>query len=457
MHKYLFCKYSFLALLSLASMQVWGATYTVNSTLDDGSTGTLRWAIGQANSNPGADIIDFNIPGTGPHTITLASGLPFITGDLTIDGSTQAGAVIGTVSTAGVIGFDLQIIIDCINVTTSNPFTHSGNITVTHNAINYVNFARGGGAILLAQSGSSLIVNNCIFHLDNTGSNAVGGCNDCDAVNVFPGAGQSLSANNNAAGQHRWAFRVGGPGVTNTITNNWMGATGDLSQNLQLFEGIAIRNSANSTITGNIILNATGNGIGINSDNQTGPVQYTIQNNWIAGGADGIEIFEGSGSASGLFSINISNNILGLDAAGSSVYGTNANDGIYVRASSSSPSLKPTDLDITDNLVGGFNSPGRHGVRAEYLQNSSNTIDITLNYIGTNASNSVLSNTTGVRLNRNNGLITVSDNFISENTVYGLYNIIEDGNYTISSNTLNNNSNTSINNIVQGSGTPNIV
>ncbi len=46
--------------------QWWGtlATYTVTSTADDGSVGTLRWAIDQANTNAGADNIVFNIPNT---------------------------------------------------------------------------------------------------------------------------------------------------------------------------------------------------------------------------------------------------------------------------------------------------------------------------------------------------------------------------------------------------------
>jgi fibronectin-binding autotransporter adhesin len=36
------------------------STWTVTSTLDDGSTGTLRWAIGQANSAGGAETINFD-------------------------------------------------------------------------------------------------------------------------------------------------------------------------------------------------------------------------------------------------------------------------------------------------------------------------------------------------------------------------------------------------------------
>lgn len=59
-------------------------TYTVTSTADDGSAGTLRWAIGQANANNGADTIAFDL--TYPATITLTSELPAIDDDLLIDG-----------------------------------------------------------------------------------------------------------------------------------------------------------------------------------------------------------------------------------------------------------------------------------------------------------------------------------------------------------------------------------
>ena len=46
------------------------ATYSVTSLLDDGSNGTLRWAITQANTSTGiSDTITFAVTGT----ITLAS------------------------------------------------------------------------------------------------------------------------------------------------------------------------------------------------------------------------------------------------------------------------------------------------------------------------------------------------------------------------------------------------
>ena len=51
------------------------SAFTV-SNLNDHGAGSLRQAILNANSNPGADVINFNVAGT----ITLASALPTITG-----------------------------------------------------------------------------------------------------------------------------------------------------------------------------------------------------------------------------------------------------------------------------------------------------------------------------------------------------------------------------------------
>ncbi len=52
---------------------------------------TLRAAIEQANYTPGADTINFAILGSGVKTITPASGLPAITGPVSINGYSQPG------------------------------------------------------------------------------------------------------------------------------------------------------------------------------------------------------------------------------------------------------------------------------------------------------------------------------------------------------------------------------
>ena len=69
-------------------------TFTVTSAADpfglEGTT-TLRQAIYDSNATPGPNTIDFNIPGPGVHTISLASPLPPITDPVVINGYTQPG------------------------------------------------------------------------------------------------------------------------------------------------------------------------------------------------------------------------------------------------------------------------------------------------------------------------------------------------------------------------------
>lgn len=59
------------------------ATFVVTSPADSGA-GTLRAAIVSANGNQTDDIIYFDLPGAGPHTIDLVSSLPTITQNLEI-------------------------------------------------------------------------------------------------------------------------------------------------------------------------------------------------------------------------------------------------------------------------------------------------------------------------------------------------------------------------------------
>jgi len=91
------------------------ATFTVNSTGDSADTNlsdglcdtsslagiqcTLRAAIQEANDTPGADTIEFGIPGDFVRTIFPTSELPAITEAVTIDGYTQTGASPNTAAT----------------------------------------------------------------------------------------------------------------------------------------------------------------------------------------------------------------------------------------------------------------------------------------------------------------------------------------------------------------------
>lgn len=71
-------------------------SYRVVNTLDSGA-GSLRQAILDANASRNeGDRIVFEIPGDGPHVISLLTALPPITGPLLVDGYTQTGAMPGT-------------------------------------------------------------------------------------------------------------------------------------------------------------------------------------------------------------------------------------------------------------------------------------------------------------------------------------------------------------------------
>ncbi len=80
-----------LLLVCFCPAAAYGITFPVTNTNDSGA-GSLRQAILDANANAGPDVIAFNIPGSGVHTIAPLTGLPTITDSVVIDGYTQPGA-----------------------------------------------------------------------------------------------------------------------------------------------------------------------------------------------------------------------------------------------------------------------------------------------------------------------------------------------------------------------------
>lgn len=66
------------------------STFTVVNT-DDSGAGSLRQAIVDSEANVGPDLIDFNIPGAGVHTIAPLTFFPGFNDIVTIDATTQEG------------------------------------------------------------------------------------------------------------------------------------------------------------------------------------------------------------------------------------------------------------------------------------------------------------------------------------------------------------------------------
>jgi hypothetical protein len=110
-------------------------TYTVTSTADSGA-GTLRQAILDANANPGADTIAFNIVGSGVQTIAPTSTLPAISDAVTIDGYTQPGASANTHPVGQGLDTVLKIEIDGTSAPGNGLLVQTPNVTVRGLAIN---------------------------------------------------------------------------------------------------------------------------------------------------------------------------------------------------------------------------------------------------------------------------------------------------------------------------------
>ncbi len=94
-----------ISMLSATSPLFALTTYLVTNTGDNGGvnpvahagTGTLRQAIVDSNTDGGVqNIIEFDIPGTGPFVIAIATQLPMITSNVGIDGFSQPVTVANT-------------------------------------------------------------------------------------------------------------------------------------------------------------------------------------------------------------------------------------------------------------------------------------------------------------------------------------------------------------------------
>src|SRR3954469_1404354 len=113
------------------------ATYTVTTTADSGA-GSLRQAITDANGNAGHDTIEFNITGSGVHTIAPATVLPTITDQVTIDGYTQPGASANTNGPSQGTNAVIHVEIDgtALGFGSNGLVSNAGNVTIRGLAIN---------------------------------------------------------------------------------------------------------------------------------------------------------------------------------------------------------------------------------------------------------------------------------------------------------------------------------
>jgi len=196
----------------------------VNSLADDGSAGTLRWAIGQANATAGGiyDEITFSVTGT----IVLTSQLPTITQSLTITGPGQNNLSIDGNNLYRTVYNLSALTINFSNITLKKGNGISGGIiynengTFTYSNVKFCEMT-AGSAVFQKQVGV-MTFTNCLFTGLNKGTESDHGStpapmstNDLDYQNRMYFNSCSFTSNSNGIYNYRFAK------ITNcTFTNN---------------------------------------------------------------------------------------------------------------------------------------------------------------------------------------------------------------------------------------------
>ncbi len=336
------------------------ATYTVTNTNDSGA-GSLRQAILDANANAGADTINFSITGTGTHVINVSSLLPTITGQTTINATTEsdfAGSPLIVLNGGGTLanGFNLG--------------STSGGSTIRGFIIQ--GFTNG---ISISDSGSHVIAGNWIG-TTTTGNassgNVSNGLNLWNSTNNTIGGTTALDRNV-ISGATNIGINLTGTSTGNQIRGNYIGIGADGTSDVgNRWYGI-YSSAANNTIGGNV----AGAGNVISGTGTSG------------GGAVGVHL---TSSASGT---TIQGNIVGLNAAGTAAL---ANDGNGITIQSSNNTIGGTTA-TTRNVISGNAATGL------WLDGSSNTVRGNYFGLGVNGTTSIGNSWDGITISGNNNII----------------------------------------------------
>ena len=288
------------------------ATTFVVTTVNDSGSGSLRQAILDANSNPGSDVINFNI-GSGHQTIKPLTRLPFITDTVVIDGSTQPGF-----SGSPIIEIDSSNLVEGHGL-----FFDSANNTIRSLVINNSHF---DGIALGAKGGNR--VEGCYIGTDVTGTvarpNGGSGISLSGSNNIIGGvttATRNVISGNNGSGVDVARFCCTGndsPITGNVIKGNYIGVNVSGSAAIaNRREGIRITSvNANVPVTGNFVGGTEAGAGNVVSGNLSDGIRldgFHVANNTVQGnfvGTDSTGAFPISNDGDGVF-VTGSNNLIG--------------------------------------------------------------------------------------------------------------------------------------------------
>src|SRR5690606_4728952 len=157
------------------------------TTLSDSGIGSLRQAILDANAAAGHDTITFSVTGT----ITLASSLPDITGDLTITGPGAASLAIDGAGSYRpfTIANSTNVTIEAITIQNGSAdngggISNRGTLTVTNSTLsgNSATSAGGIGGSIFNSSGTITVTGSTLS--GNSAANSGGGNDNTGMVTV---------------------------------------------------------------------------------------------------------------------------------------------------------------------------------------------------------------------------------------------------------------------------------
>lgn len=233
------------------------ATFTVINTNDAGP-GSLRQAILDANGNPGADTITFNIPGAGPHSIQPTSALPPVTDPVIIDGYTQTGASPNTNGPG--LGSNAVLMIELDGTNGGSGRLHGLQINAAGSTLRglVINRFSGNGVMICCSGATGNLVQGNFLGTDVTGSVDLG--NLVDGVQIRGAANNTIGgitaeARNVISGNDVRGISIQGSVDTtgNLVLGNFIGTdiTGTVAVgNSQ--EGVVLRGTPGNTIGGTL-------------------------------------------------------------------------------------------------------------------------------------------------------------------------------------------------------------
>lgn len=335
------------------------ATFTVISTADSGP-GSLRQAILDANANPGADGVEFNIAGAGPHTIRPVSALPALTDPVIIDGLTQSGANCSSWPAT------LQVVIDGSQAPNgANGLALSGGDSVVRGLV--INGFRSEAAILIESDANAVECN--ILGTDSAGTSQDFALNNDRGVRIDGGnnnvVGGTVVSKRNLISNNDDGVLLEGGATGNTLASNFIGT--------DITGMVALENDA-----GIVFLDAPANIVG-GADHDAGVCNKSC--NLISGSDFDGGIVVDSAAADDLV---IQGNFIGTDILGTAAI-PNGDSGVEI------------DEAASGILIGGFSDPGvcskacnlisgndEHGILVD--ESESDGIVIQGNFIGTDAS-----------------------------------------------------------------------